>query len=85
MCKELPIAEHIDRCIPKTSDDWKVSHSEAVVTMIINRLGFTGRSLHMFPQLFANKPLDNLIREGIEPEHLNDNVPGRALSRDSSG
>ena len=70
MCKELHIAEHIDRRVPKTSDDWKVSHGEAVVAMIINGLGFTGRSLHMFPQFFANKPLDKRIREGIEPKHL---------------
>ena len=79
MCKELHIAEHIDRRVPKTSDDWKVSHGEAVVAMIINGLGFTGRSLHMFPQFFANKPLDKLIREGIEPKHLNDKVLGRTL------
>lgn len=79
MCKELGIAEHVDRRTPKRSDDWKVSHGEAVVAMIINGLGFTGRSLHMFPQFFANKPLDKLIREGIKPEHLNDKVLGRAL------
>lgn len=79
MCRELGIAEHIDRRTPKTSDDWNVSHGEAVVAMIINGLGFTGRSLHMFPQFFANKPLDKLIREGVQPEHLNDKVLGRTL------
>ena len=79
MCKELGIAEHIDRRVQKTSDDWNVSHGEAVVAMIINGLGFTGRSLHMFPQFFANKPLDKLIRDGIKPEHLNDKVLGRTL------
>ena len=47
--------------------------------MILNGLGFTGQSLHMFPQFFANKPLDRLIREGIKPEHMNDKVLGRAL------
>ena len=47
--------------------------------MIINGLGFTGQSLHMFPRFFANKPLNSLIREGIEPEHINDKVLGRAL------
>ncbi len=77
MCKELEIAGHIDRRAPKVSDDWNVSHGEALVAMIINGLGFTGRSLHMFPQFFINKPLDRLIRQGIEPEHLNDKVLGR--------
>ncbi|KEQ19443.1 hypothetical protein GZ78_05745 [Endozoicomonas numazuensis] len=79
MCKELGIAEHIDRRAPKVSDEWNVSHGEAVVAMIINGLGFTGQSLHMFPQFFDNKPLDKLIREEIKPEHLNDKVLGRAL------
>ena len=79
MCKELGIADHIDRRAPKVSDEWNVSHGEAVVAMILNGLGFTGQSLHMFPQFFANKPLDKLIREGIEPGHLNDKVLGRAL------
>ena len=79
MCKELGIADHIDRRAPKESDDWHVSHGEAVVGMILNGLGFTGQSLHMFPQFFANKPLDRLIREGIKPEHMNDKVLRRAL------
>ncbi|MCW7551620.1 IS1634 family transposase [Endozoicomonas gorgoniicola] len=79
MCKELGIADHIDRRAPKVSDEWNISHGEAVVAMIINGLGFTGQSLHMFPQFFSNKPLDKLIREGIEPEHINDKVLGRAL------
>ncbi len=49
VCKELWIVEHMDRRTPKTSHDWKVSHGEAVVAMIINGLGFfTGQSLHMF-------------------------------------
>ena len=33
----------------------------------------------MFPRFFANNPLDRLIRDGIEPEHLNDKVLGRTL------
>ena len=79
MCKELGIADHIDRRAPKVAEEWNVSHGEAIVGMILNGLGFTGQSLHMFPQFFANKPLDKLIREGIDPKHLNDKVLGRAL------
>lgn len=47
--------------------------------MMINGLGFNGRSLHMYSQYFANKPLDKLIWEGIEPEHINDRVLDRTL------
>ena len=81
MCKELKIAEYIDTLAPKNSDESNVSHGEAIVAMIINGLGFTGQSLHMFPRFFDNKPLDKLIRAGVEPEHLNDKVLGRALDK----
>lgn len=79
MCKELGIAEHIDQRAPKQSDEWHVSHGECIVAMTLNGLGFMGQSLHMFPQFFDDKPLDKLIREGIEPEHLNDKALGRTL------
>ncbi len=79
MCKELYIAEHIDQRAPKTSDDWKASHGEAVVGMIINRPGLTDQFHHMFSQFFADKPLNKLIREGIESEQLNDKVIERTL------
>ena len=79
MCKELGIVEHIDQRAPKQSDEWKVSHGECILAMILNGLGFVGQSLHMFPQFFDNKPLDKLIREGVEPEHLNDKALGRTL------
>ncbi len=81
MCKESGIADHIDLRAPKVSDDWHISHGESVVGMIINGLGFTGQSLHMFPHFFANKPLDKLIREGIKPEHMNDKVPRKTLNK----
>ena len=64
---------------PKTSDDWKASHGEAVVGMIINRPGLTDQFHHMFSQFFADKPLNKLIREGIESEQLNDKVIERTL------
>ncbi len=49
MCKGLVIADRIDRCVPKISDDWNVSHGEAIVGMIINGLGFTGNLSICFP------------------------------------
>ena len=67
VCKELRIAEHIDKRAPEISDDCNISHGEAVDAMIINSPGFTGQSLHMFPQFFANK----LLRSGIKPERTN--------------
>ena len=32
-------------------------------------------------QLYANKPLDKLIRSAIEPEHINESVLDRMLNQ----
>ena len=35
MCKELGIVEHIDKRAPKLSDEWNISHGEAVIATAI--------------------------------------------------
>tara|TARA_R110002167_G_scaffold345241_1_gene554907 strand:+ start:325 stop:1782 length:1458 start_codon:yes stop_codon:yes gene_type:complete len=47
--------------------------------MVLNGLGFTGRTLHMYSEYFRNKPVDRLIGEGVLPEHINDDALGRCL------
>jgi transposase len=78
MCRELGLAQMVDAVVPKQGD-YQVSHGEALVAMIINGLGFHSRTLHMFPQFFADKPTERLLRPGILPEHLNDDALGRCL------
>jgi len=78
MCQELQIQACIDAIIPK-SNDHHVTHGQALVAMIINGLGFHSRTLHMFPDFFADKPTERLIGEGVLPEHLNDDALGRCL------
>jgi hypothetical protein len=34
--------------------------------MLLNGLGFTGRTLHMYSEFFDDKPVSRLIDEGIE-------------------
>lgn len=78
MCKELSLARMIDAILPKEAE-YNVSHGQALVAMILNGLGFHSRTLHMFPEFFADKPTERLIGEGVLPEHLNDDVLGRLL------
>lgn len=78
LCQELGIARMIDAVLPKTPP-YKVSHGEALVAMILNGLGFHSSTLHMFPQFFANKPVERLIGPGICADDLNDDVLGRCL------
>jgi len=79
-CKELRIANIIDTLIPSDPQQ-KVTTGQAVIAMIINGLGFSNRSLYLFPQFFEKKPVDLLIASKITPYSLNDDALGRALDR----
>ena len=79
MIDELGIVETIDKAIKQDRNERKVSIGEAVKAMLLNGLGFANRQLYLVPQFFENKPLELLIRKGIEPNNLNDSVLGRAL------
>jgi transposase len=52
---------------------------EAVAGMILHGRGFAKRPLSLPPQFFANKPLDLLLREGLEAEMCNRCKLGRTL------
>lgn len=77
-CKEINIANIIDQALG-TSEHRQVSFGHLFVAMIINGLGFTGRTLHMYSEYFSDKPLDRLIAPGIKAEHINDDALGRCL------
>jgi transposase len=79
MCDELGIVERIDTLIPQDIIKRKVSVGQAIKAMILNGLGFANRALYLTELFFRDKPVDRLIGEGIEAEHLNDDVLGRVL------
>lgn len=81
MCKEIGIAKLIDQAHPKQSKDKKISYGQLVEAMILNGLGFTGRTLHMYPEYFADKPVERLLGEGVKAEHINDDALGRCLDQ----
>lgn len=80
ICNELNIAGIIDTLIPPDPQQ-KVSTGQAVVSMIINGLGFSNRRLYLYPQFFENKPVELLIGDHISADELNDDAIGRALDR----
>jgi transposase len=47
--------------------------------MIINGLGFNQNPIYLSPTSFEGKDISALIGEGIEVQHLNDDVHGRTL------
>lgn len=77
-CKEINLAQIIDQALGG-ADKRTISFGQLFVAMMINGLGFTGRTLHMYSQYFEDKPLDRLIAPGILPEHINDDALGRCL------
>ncbi len=77
MCRELEIAERINRSIP--SGGKKVSNGDAVVAMIINGLGFTSQPMYLSPSFFSDKPVDRLIHPELSASDLNASSLGRTL------
>jgi transposase len=56
-----------------------ITPGAAVAGMILNGLGFANRPLSLTPQFFANKPLDLLLREGLDAKMFNRFKLGRTL------
>ena len=56
MNKELGIAKLIDQALPQQSDDKLISYGQLVEAMILNGLGFVGRTLHIYPEYFRDLP-----------------------------
>jgi hypothetical protein len=56
-----------------------VSYGQVFIAMLLNGLGFTGRTLHMYSEFFDDKSISCLIGERIEASHINDDALGRCL------
>ena len=79
MVDELGLVERIDQLLPKDEERRTLSHGQVVKAMIINGLGFNQRALYLSSRFFQDKPVARLIGDGIEADHINDDVQGRAL------
>ncbi len=81
MYDELGLGELIDQVLVQDDASRTVSLGQAVKAMVLNGLGFAHRALYLTPLFFKDKPVERLLGSGIEAEHLNDDVLGRALDR----
>jgi transposase len=79
MYDEIGLGELIDSLIPQDEEQRTVSVGQAVKAMVLNGLGFTNRALYLTPHFFHDKPVERLIGEGVEAQHLSDSTLGRAL------
>lgn len=76
--KDLGIIPMIDARLRPDAQE-AITPGEAVAGMILNGLGFSRRPLSLTPQFFHHKPLDLLMRPGVEAEHFNRFKLGRTL------
>jgi len=79
MFEELEIGDRIDEQIAQDFDERNVSVGQAVKALVLTGLGFVQQRLYLTAQFFEKMPTNRLIGEGVRPEHLNDDVLGRAL------
>jgi transposase len=79
VCKDLRIAEKIDKRISNGDKRRVVSPGKAVVAMILNGLGFTNRRLYLTHQFFENKPVERLLDEQIMSDDITDYTLGHTL------
>ncbi|MEO2043975.1 MAG: IS1634 family transposase [Nitrospinaceae bacterium] len=77
---DLGIIQAIDKLIPvSTQKGARLTMGERVAGMILNGLGFIDTRLYLFAEFLSDKPLDVLIRKGIEAEDFTDDALGRCL------
>jgi len=77
-CQDIGLANIVDNALG-ASGERKVSFGQLMVAMVLNGLGFTGRTLHMYSEFFETKDLERLIGPDIKPEYINDDALGRCL------
>ena len=75
---QIGLVAEIDRQIKKHPQQI-ISTEQMVKAMILNGLGFVSAPLYLFGDFFQGKATEDLLGEGFEPEHLNDDRMGRAL------
>jgi transposase len=79
ICHEIGLIEITDQAVGPS--ERKVCCGDAVLAMVLNALGFTSRALYLMPQYLDNKPVDLLIRPGLEAADFNDDSLGRSLDQ----
>lgn len=57
----------------------QVSSGHAVLAMVLNALGFSGRALYLMPDYLRNKPVDVLLGPALSADDFNDDTLGRTL------
>ena len=77
-CHDLGLIEIVDNTL-NSGKERKVKFGQLFFSMILNGLGFTGRTLHMYSEYFKDKAIQRLIAPDLQADSLNDDALGRCL------
>lgn len=78
----LGLIKKIDEYLPLTPNKGaKVTIGQRVAAMILNGLGFMDSRLYVFSDFLENKPVSQLLGEGLKAEDFTDDCLGRALDK----
>lgn len=61
MCDEIGITDIIDQACGIQAQNKNLSFEQCVKCMILNGLGFIGRTLYLYQEYFEDKPIDHLL------------------------
>jgi transposase len=81
MCDEIGIVDLIDRACGPQDPNKHLTYGQCVKCMLLNGLGFVGRTLYLYSEYFEDKPIEHLVGANVKPEQVDDNVLGRALDK----
>ena len=81
MCDEIGIVDLIDDACGDQAKNKNLTYGQCVKCMILNGLGFIGRTLYLYSEYFEDKPVEHLIGANVLPEQIDDNVLGRTLDK----
>lgn len=76
---QFSITSKIDALIPKTSNNQKITHAQAIQAMVYLGLGFTRKRLYSARDFFTNTPVEDLLGSGTDSDQFNYDVLGAAL------
>ncbi len=81
MCDEIGISNIIDEACGQQAKNKNITFGQCVKCMILNGLGFVGRTLYLYSEYFEDKPIDHLLGIKIDADQIDDNVLGRTLDK----
>ena len=79
-CRRLGLEDKLNKRLWLKRDVRRiVTPGVGLIALLLNGLGFTTRRLYLTPQFFESKALEELLGEGLEASHFNDDALGRCL------